>query len=499
MKVTIALLDKNGDNAVTRMLDLLHSFDVGQVSHFAVMTPKKSFFEKPLGIVNRQGLETSTLLGCISSRAISSSGYEALQLSDAAIVLEGRVYAPIQKEALTKQITQEPQRCETALQAFMEQVDGDYAFWMLREGWIAAGRDPIGVQPLYFGETRDVAAYATNRKALWRLGIDDPRSFPPGTLGFADKDGFKFKPAKTLSYTSPRQITLEEAAQTLQTLLVESVKRRVHGQERVAVAFSGGLDSSIVAYLASKQGIKVKLLHVSMENEAETEAALEAAEALDLPLQVDLYKDSDVEAALPHVVELIEEADPLKAAIGVPFYWTAKQAAEAKHKVLLAGQGADELFGGYQRYVNECLKSESEKVCRMMFDDVVKIHEGNLERDLKITGWFNVELRCPFASYEIAEYAMGLPLEFKIEAKTDTLRKLVLRKVAQNLGMPASIVDKPKKAVQYSTGINDAIKRIAKREGKTVNEYVLGLFEMFRAKTVAASRPQLVGEHVYRL
>ncbi|HSV50029.1 MAG TPA: hypothetical protein VLH35_06900, partial [Candidatus Acidoferrales bacterium] len=63
-----------------------------------------------------------------------------------------------------------------------------------------------------------------------------------------------------------------------------------------------------------------------------------------------------------------------------------------------------------------------------------------------------------------------------IEPKTDTLRKLVLRKVAQNIGMPASIADKPKKAVQYSTGINDAVKRIAKREEKSVNEFIEGLF-----------------------
>lgn len=487
MKVTIALLDKHGDNTVTRMLDVLHYFDVGQASHFAVMTPKKSLFEKPLGIVNRQELETSTLLGCISSRAISSNGYDALQLSDSAIMLDGRVYAPFQKEALTKQITHEPQFCETALQTFIEQADGNYALWMLREDWIAVGRDPIGVQPLYFGETRDIAACATNRKALWRLGIENPQSFPPGTLGFADKDGFKFKPAKTLTYAPPREVTLEEAAQTLQALLVESVKRRVHHEEKVAVAFSGGLDSSLVAYLAHKQGVKVELLHVSMENQEETEAALEAAQALNLPLRVDFYKDSDVEAALPNVVELIEDADPVKAAIGVPFYWTAKQAADIKHKVLLAGQGADELFGGYQRYVKECLKSGPEKVHRMMFDDVVKIHESNLERDLKITDWFDVELRCPFVSYDIVEFAIGLPLECKIEAKADTLRKLVLRKVAQKLGMPASIADKPKKAVQYSTGINDAIKRIAKREGKTVNEYILGLFEAFRGSNVGSN------------
>ncbi len=161
----------------------------------------------------------------------------------------------------------------------------------------------------------------------------------------------------------------------------------------------------------------------------------------------------------------------------MPFYWAAEKAAEAGFKVMLAGQGADELFGGYQRYVNECCKDGSEKVRQTMFNDVVRIHESNLERDLKITGFHDVELRVPFGSFDLAEFALGLPVEFKIENKTDTLRKLVLRKAALNAGLPAAIAEKPKKAVQYSTGINDAVKRIAKKHEKTVNEYIDELFQ----------------------
>ncbi|HEX7482004.1 MAG TPA: asparagine synthase C-terminal domain-containing protein, partial [Candidatus Bathyarchaeia archaeon] len=201
---------------------------------------------------------------------------------------------------------------------------------------------------------------------------------------------------------------------------------------------------------------------------------------LDLPLQVDLFKDSDVEAILPKVVELIEEPDPVKASIGVPFYWVAQKAAEANFKVMLAGQGADELFGGYQRYVTEFCKDGSEAVRKTIYSDVVRIHESNLERDLKITGFHNVELRMPFASFDLVEFALGLPVELKIESKVDTLRKLVLRKMALNAGMPTSMAQKPKKAVQYSTGINDAIKRIAKTHEKTVNEYIDELFQQSR-------------------
>ena len=475
MKVTVAVLDKHGNNVVDDVLDVLVELDDWRPSHFGVVSPLKSVFEKSPDILKRQSFVSSTLVGYVSSRPASASGYEFLQLEDAALVFEGRVYSPIPKTAVNEWVAKEPHHCEALLQKMMQNADGDYAFFVLKDGWVGAGRDPVGVQPLYYGENQSIAALASNRRALWKLGIEKPLSFPPGNMVYVNSEGFQFKPLKTLGFREPEQITLDDSAKRLRVLLEESVKRRIRGVKKVVVAFSGGLDSSLVAFLASKLGVKVTLLHVSMENQAETEEAIAASEALNLPLQVHLFKDSDVENTLPKVVALIEEADPVKASVGLPFYWAAEKASEANFEVMLAGQGADELFGGYQRYVDEYCKDGSEKVMKTMFGDVKRIHESNLERDLKITICNDVELRLPFAMFDLAEFALSLPIDCKIAPKSDTLRKLVLRKAALDAGLPDSMSSKPKRAVQYSTGINNAIKRVAKKHGKTVNQYLTGL------------------------
>lgn len=469
MKTTVAVLDKRGNNAVLPVATTLEKLsDIDAV--FVTAMPSKIITDQNLA----KRLFSSTVVGFTSTMKDTP---RMVKLEEATLAFEGRIYSFNTKNALTNFFLNKTYAdYATAAEAFLRNVEGDYSIVIAQTEQLLAARDPVGVQPLYFGDNQEIAALASNRKILWRLGIERANSFPPGNIATITKEGFQFKPIKTLAFREPKPLAMLQAAKKLQKLLEYSVKIRVSGQKEVAVAFSGGLDSSLVACVARKCGIDVQLIHVSLEEQAETEEAKRAATEMGLPLQVHLFNEADLEKVVPKVVELIEEPDPIKASIGVPFYWNAQKAAEAGYRVLLAGQGADELFGGYQRYVNDYIREGDKKVRRTMFHDVAVIHESNIERDEKICGENDVELRLPFASYKIAEFAMSLPTQLKFERKADSLRKLVLRKTAQNLGLPEDIVNKPKKAIQYSTGISNALKKLAKKQKVTLAGYINQLF-----------------------
>jgi asparagine synthase (glutamine-hydrolysing) len=479
VKVTLAILDKSGGNAASAVARVLAQISEPK-SQFQLATPAKLLTTDNAEELARQ--ENSAVAVGSASNAPQQNKTLMHLTQDAAVAFGGQIYAPVPEPSEAEFVAARIKgNYEKAAEALVGEGEGDFSLLTAQAGRLTAARDPVGVQPLYFGETKQVAALASNRRALWELGIAEPKSFPPGNTAVATAEGFKFTVVKTLAYAQPKPITMQEAAKQLQKLLEQAVQRRVFGQKKVAVAFSGGLDSSVVACLTKRCGVEVELVHVSLDGQPETGEARRAAEALDLPMREYLFTEADVEMVVPKVVELVEESDPVKAAVGVPFYWNAQKAAELGCRVMLAGQGADELFGGYQRYVNQYLSEGDEAVRQTMFHDVAVIHESNVERDEKICGFHDVELRIPFGSFAVAEFAMSLPTELKFECMADSLRKLVLRKTAENLGLPKSIAEKPKKAVQYSTGINSALRKLAKKQNLTLKEYVERLF--LKAKT----------------
>jgi asparagine synthase (glutamine-hydrolysing) len=478
MKTMVSVIDKRGNDATAIVEGILRSHHKEHNSEIRLISSSSTQkIENRRVALREQSTNSPIVVGWALPRSLSNSELYCFKLDNAAMIFDGALYSPIQIPL--KQNKLEKMRNLDPLvlgETVLKKVEGDFSFLIVDGDKIVAGRDAVGVQPFYYGENRIIVAFASNRKALWKLGIETPRSFPPGNMAVATSKGLEFTVVKSIPYSETKPITMEKAAINLQKLLEQAVKMRVMGLKDVAIAFSGGLDSSLIAALTQKCEVNVCLFHVSLENHHETVEAKKAAEALSLPIQSFIFNESDVETVLPKVVGLVEENDPVKSSIGVAMYWVAQKAAEAGFRVLLAGQGADELFGGYKRYVDQYVLYGAEEVRKTLYEDVRRLHENNIERDVKICNFHDIQLRLPFAAYQIASFALKLPTELKIESEQNSLRKLVLRRVAENLNLPPSISKKPKKAVQYSTGINNALQQIAKSQKLTLKEYIDRIF-----------------------
>jgi asparagine synthase (glutamine-hydrolysing) len=483
MKAIVAVLDREGKNAVQIAVSMLKALGHGGADAFGIATQNHVIVEKSLEKLPVEGFKSSTAIGHVFLKVLAKDKPQPTQIERATFVFDGRIYTssvtPSEADIVAKKLQANG---EADAEALIKKFDGCFAFAIANNEKLIVGRDPLGLYPLYYGGNADLFAFASERKALWRIGIERVQSSPPGHLVIADKNGLKIKPIKVLKRSA--QASMKGVVKNLQTLLEQSVKERVRGLSEVAVAFSGGLDSSLVAWLTKKAGVKVHLIHVSLEKQPETEQAEKAARLLDMPFHAYLYDEEDVERMLPEVLLAIEDHNPVMASIGVPMFWAAEKAAELGFRVLFSGLGADEYFGGYRRYLNIYKRFGEEAAEKAIAHDILTMQENNFERDVKICAFNNVDLRLPFASYPIAEFALNIPLRMKMESLSDPLRKVVLRKTAEKVGLPLQIVNRPKKAVQYATGVAKAVKRLAKREKLKVEQFLqkifLEVFENFR-------------------
>ncbi len=476
MGAIVAAVSKKDENVVPKVIVMLEELIHRGIDAHGIAAPNLAIVAKSIEELVSENVESGAALGHNLSRIHLRDRPQPVQGEDFSLVFEGRLFPPphvSEVDEVMKQLKPNPQRNAGYV---IERLNGSYAFAIAYPGMVLAGRDTMGTTPLYYGENEATCAIASERKALWALGTRNVKSFPPGNLAVISAEGFSFKPVKTITRPPLESLEMETGTKRLQDLLLESTRKRVSDVERVAVAFSGGLDSSIVAVLAKMCGANVHLISVGLEGQPEVRYAEAAAEALGLPIRLQTYTMKDVSDVLPKVLWLIEEPDAVKAGVAIPIYWATEAASKLGCRVLLAGQGGDELFGGYRRYLEEYAQSGASAVQDAMYRDVALSYETNFQRDNKVCSFHKVELRLPFADREVTHFSLGLPLSLKIDSTTDPLRKRVLRRVAQSLDMPPFVVNKTKKAVQYATGVDKALRRLARGKRLTLRSMLKEVF-----------------------
>ncbi|RLE39437.1 diphthine--ammonia ligase [Candidatus Woesearchaeota archaeon] len=343
----------------------------------------------------------------------------------------------------------------------LEQLDGVYAFAYLFRDKLILARDIIGVKPLWFSY-REGLAFASEKKALEKMGYIDIQELNPrkivsydiktNNIKFIERDFFKITPTikKKSSYV------LEETKK----LLIDAVRKRLPNK-KLGILFSGGIDSTTLSFICKMLGKKFTCYtavvdHPGFREPPDIVYAKRVAEKLGFELKINKIKLSNVEGYLKKVVPLIEDNNVVKVEVALTLYAACELAKKDRCKVILSGLGSEEIFAGYYRH------EKSQDINKECISGLLKMYERDLYRDDVVTMANNLELRVPFLDRYLVEHALRIPAKLKLDEKQD---KIILRMVAQDLGIPMKFASRKKDAAQYGSNIDKAVKKLSKKRG----------------------------------
>jgi asparagine synthase (glutamine-hydrolysing) len=405
-------------------------------------------------------------IGCASSL----NQKRLLEVEHAALALDGTFFAKAERRQMYTALQQSLKNFATLVM-----LPGAFAEIFTNRRKLFVIRDPIGLKPFYYARKTGLTAIASERKALWRIGFTEPERILPGHLYTITSERLIKKCLFKLQRPAERKMTLEYATSRLRMLLARSIRLITNGIDHVAVAFSGGLDSAVTALLAKQANVEVELISTGLAGSPELQTVENYARELDIPISIETYDADSLEYFVRRILWLTEEPNLMKTSIAIPLHWAALLAARRGHSIMLCGQGSDELYGGYYKYARILDTKGSRSLRSALYHSVLEASQVNYERDEQATCPAGVDLRTPFANLDVIQFSLQIPLQFKIKPGNDLVRKWVLRAVARKAGLAEDLVWRRKKAIQHGTGVENAIRRLAKKQGQSVEAYLSGV------------------------
>lgn len=356
---------------------------------------------------------------------------------------------------------------------FLEDLNGIFAFALYdeeKDEYLIA-RDPIGVIPLYIGWDAAGSLYvASELKALegtcMRIEV-----FLPGHY-WHSREG-KMTKWYTREWTDYEAVKNNGASiEELREALDAAVQRQLMSDVPYGVLLSGGLDSSIISAIAKRHAAKrvesdnqadawwpqLHSFAIGLKGAPDLAAARKVAEHIGTVHHEINYTIQEGLDALRDVIYYIETYDVTTVRASTPMYLLARVIKSMGIKMVLSGEGADEIFGGYL-YFHKAPDAQAfhEETVRKLN----KLHLYDCLRANKSLSAWGVEGRVPFLDKEFLDVAMRLNPEAKM-AKNGKMEKWILRKAFEDM-LPESVAWRQKE--QFSDGVGyswiDTLKKIA--------------------------------------
>ncbi|ETN73037.1 asparagine synthase [Necator americanus] len=399
-----------------------------------------------------------------------------------AVVCNGEIYNhKVIKIASNVVLKNDGSDCAAIIHAFINSgwnlreacasLDGVFAFVMADENNVYIGRDPLGVRPLFYGFSGSGALVVGSEVKCIEKSI-------------AVQSYYK------IPCIADRFLSISHAQTLIREVLVSSVEKRLMGNKQFGFMLSGGLDSSLIASIATKLLMNKPIaFSVGFEDSPDLENARRVAEYLDIPHEVLIITPEECIEIIPEVIYALETFDPFVIRCGIPHYLLCRHIAKTSDvKVLLSGEGADELFGSYaymQRAPN-AFHLHKEILRRLTL-----LHQYDVLRCDRSTSCHGLEIRVPFLDKKFIDLVARLPPTYKLIPRK--LEKFLLRSAFEGW-LPEEVLWRSKEGFSEALGKTDI--------GDIVHRYASSIIteEMFaeRADRFPDRVPETPEEYWYR-
>ena len=226
-------------------------------------------------------------------------------------------------------------------------------------------------------------------------------------------------------------------------------------EKKIGIAFSGGVDSTLLAKLCNDLGYDVTLLTIGFENSHDILFSKKINEIMNLPHKIhEIEKNSFLDVSSKIKTKI--KTDNLSWNENcIAFYYVSQLAQINNLKIVVTANGIDELFCGYNAY-RDAIK-EGEKAVQELMDSKLENELKMMNAVNSVSSEFGVKLLQPFLSERFINYTKKIPMGDKIKNSEDLLRKHILRKAALQVNVPEISANQRKKALQYGTQIHKTL------------------------------------------
>lgn len=355
--------------------------------------------------------------------------------------------------------------CNRNFESMIKLLDGEFAVVLhdLEKQTVYAARDIMGIRPLYYGVDPDTSELSFLSSEL--KGCSQNKKYkvshiiPRCVYSFCKNNIYVEKYYELPEY--PYSLTtsgIEVVVDVIYKYLYDSITDRLQADRPIGCLLSGGLDSSIIVSIASKIIPNIRCFTIGVEDSSDIESAKKVAKFLNVPLDVVYFNYREAITQLPKIIETIETFDITTIRASTPQYFLAKWIS--KHtdiKVILSGEGSDELFSGYiysKLAPNEYeLWHDSKRLLEelYMFDC--------LRTDRTMSAW-GLEVRVPFLNKNLINYVLSqVPPQIRMCNGVGHIEKYILRKMAEKYNLlPETIIWRPKEAFSDAVSSKDRKK-----------------------------------------